>query len=238
MRHSLENRATKISEIGGTKLIGGDLPAEPHASVSPFTFSGSEGNIQHLGNFLEGEPDKIAQLNDLGLPRIVERKAIQCFTDGQRFLLGSGRHGNFQIFNRDMFGAAPAFAAAFTAGAVNQHAPHRFGGSGKEMASVLPNRLSIRAEAEPGFVCEGGGLKSLARRLRGHFVRGNLLQLFINQRDEFVRGCCVPLLHAMEDVGEIANGLILTSAAQKVELASGKGVRLPGCFGVPFSSPI
>ena len=82
----------------------------------------------------------------------------------------------------------PRFRAVSPPGALHQDPAHGFGRRGKEMGAILPRRLAIGPEPQPGLVDQRGGLQGLAGRLLGHLVRGESAQLFVNQRQQFFRG--------------------------------------------------
>ena len=56
------------------------------------------------------------------------------------------------------------------------------------MGAILPRRLAIGPEPQPGLMDQRCGLQSLAGRLLGHLVRGELAQLLVNQRQQFFSG--------------------------------------------------
>ena len=64
------------------------------------------------------------------------------------------------------------------------NAANGFGGCGQKMVAVLPLRLGIRAQPQPGLMHQGGGLQRLAGRFMRHLRGGKPAQFIINQRQK------------------------------------------------------
>lgn len=130
---------------------------------------------------------------------------IQSFVQSEQLLVvhGGGKVESIQI---DAFLSAAVPQVVFASGMINEDAAHGFGGGGKEVRAILPRGLVVPAESQPGFVNQGGGLQGLAGRFTRHFLRGELAQFLIDQRQELVGGVGIALIHAPEDDGEFAHG--------------------------------
>src|SRR5438552_3147486 len=73
------------------------------------------------------------------------------------------------------------------------------------MIAAVPILCRRTHQPEPGFVNQRGGLKGVTRCLLGHFRRRQSAQFFIDQRQQFIGGLAIALLHAFENLGEIAH---------------------------------
>jgi hypothetical protein len=73
------------------------------------------------------------------------------------------------------------------------------------MGAILPRGLFVPAEAQPGLMHQGGGLKRLAGWFARHLPRGNPAQLVVHQRQKLVSRLRVPSLHLLEDKREITH---------------------------------
>jgi hypothetical protein len=91
-------------------------------------------------------------------------------------------------------------------GALDQDAAHGFRGGHEEVVAAVPVLVRIAHQAEPGFVDQRCGLERVPGRFLGHLVSGQLTQLFINQRQQFLGGAAVALPDAFEDPRDVAHG--------------------------------
>ncbi len=143
---------------------------------------------EQCGGLFKGATGEEAELHDLGLLWMLDferlQRLIQCQQIDGRFGCKLGQVPKF-----DPFASAAAFPGLVASGIVDQNPPHCFGGRGKKVAAVLPmlNLVDID-EPEIGLVDQGRGLKGLPRLLVSQPLRSQLAQLFIDQRQELVRG--------------------------------------------------
>jgi hypothetical protein len=110
-------------------------------------------------------------------------ESLQGFVDRQQFVF-LHRRSDFDFIHIESLLAATVPDRLLAPGAVDENAPHGFGGSAKEVGPVLPGLLLVPAETQPGFVNEGGGLEGLRARFLGHFARGEPAQFVIHQRKQ------------------------------------------------------
>src|SRR5208283_2085372 len=97
--------------------------------------------------------------------------------------------------------AVPLGAPA--AGAVDQDAPHGLGRGGKKVRAVLPGRLLVAAQAQPGLVHERRRLKRVPVGFAGHLRIGELAQLIIDKRQQLLGGLRITLPCAVQDDGDL-----------------------------------
>ena len=60
-------------------------------------------------------------------------------------------------------------------------------------------------------------MERLSRRFVGHLVRGQLAQLFVNQRKQFLGGRSFALLDAIQDAGDFAHRRLFTKIRERKE---------------------
>src|SRR5262249_22556705 len=65
---------------------------------------------------------------------------------------------------------------------------------------------------EPGFMDQRRSLQGLAGRLLGHFVRGQLSQFVINQRQQFIGSFGVALQNCIKNARDIAHALTVATS--------------------------
>ena len=122
---------------------------EPGAGVPPGPVGGGQGDAQALGRLLQGQAAEEAQLDELGLERVVERELLQGLVQGQELLRGpAGAEGvEVRVFAPP---AAAVLLAPLAAGVLDQDAAHRLGGGGEEVAAAVPAPGSPRRRRAGG----------------------------------------------------------------------------------------
>ena len=73
---------------------------------------------------------------------------------------------------------------------LDQNAAHRFSGGGEEMAAAVPRLIGAGGaeQTQIGFVHQRRGLQRLAGFFLREFLRSEVAQLVVDQRQEFGRG--------------------------------------------------
>jgi hypothetical protein len=105
-----------------------------------------------------------------------------------------------------LFGASAAFCGDTTSSAIDQNAAHRFGGSAKEVATILKLHLAVTSgEAQPRFMDKSSWLQSVSTHFSGHLVSGKSSQLGVNQRKQFSSRLRVTLFGTLENEGDVAH---------------------------------
>jgi Transposase DDE domain len=148
-----------------------------------------------------------ANIQDRDGAKLVLAKARGSFP-GLRLIWADGgfRDGQVDVVEAEAPPAAAPFEAALVAGAVDEDAAHGLGGGREEMPAGLPALAILSAhQAEIGFVDQGRGLKCLTALLLGQFLRCQLAQLAVNERQELLGGLGIALLDRGQDGGNIAH---------------------------------
>lgn len=146
---------------------------KPGLGVGPPALRGRLGDVEDLGSLFGGEPDEVTQLDQFGLGRVDGRELLEGFVEGEELVLSAGG-GDVDVIHLDPLGSPTMALGTLASGPVHEDAPHGLGGSGEEMGAVLPVWLCIGAEAEPGFVDQGGGLEGVSGGFAGHLLGRNL----------------------------------------------------------------
>lgn len=162
------------------------------------------GNTKHLRHLFVRESGEKTQLHHLCLSGIMFGQSIQSLMQGKQLPVVHTR-GEIEAVEIHALRSAAMPQIIFASCVVDQDAAHRLSGGGKKMSPVLPLRLLIATQAQPSFVNESGGLQGLAGILTGHFLRGELAQFLIDQRQEFVRRLRIALIQALKDDSEFAH---------------------------------
>ena len=109
------------------------------------------------------------------------------------------------------------FGGLLPAGGINENVVHRLNGRSRGNEPALLCCLAIAAQPKPGFMDQRGGLKCLSGSFVSHFGCGQPAQFFINQREQFLGGHRVAMLHALEDACDVAHAAMVLKGTQDVE---------------------
>jgi hypothetical protein len=77
------------------------------------------------------------------------------------------------------------------AGVVNENRPHGLPGHAKEMSSALPLDAFLAYHPKVGLVHQRSHLQGMPGMLSAHEPRGLLMQVAVNEREQFIE--CPPL---------------------------------------------
>jgi hypothetical protein len=91
-------------------------------------------------------------------------------------------------------------------------------------AAAPPLRLAAADEPEVRLVDERGGLEGLAGSLLGHPRGGELAQLVVDEREQFLRGAGVALVDGVQDPRDVGHDGKHTRAAVGPRPETGLGV--------------
>jgi hypothetical protein len=95
-------------------------------------------------------------------------------------------------------------AGEFAAGVVDEEMAHGLGGGGKKVGAIFERRVVPADETKPDFMHQGGGLEGVTGRVVRHFIRRQLAQFCIDQRQQFIGGPGVTALDGFQNAGNIA----------------------------------
>src|SRR5437867_2984047 len=109
---------------------------QPGTSVSPIAMRCWDGDAEQLGGFFKGGSDKVTQLDQLRLARIVGRQAIERFMDREQFFVVAGRKGDLNLRHVEVLGATTSLLALFATGALDHDAPHGFSRGAEKMSAI------------------------------------------------------------------------------------------------------
>jgi hypothetical protein len=98
------------------------------------------------------------------------------------------------------FGSAPRFAV------VDQNASHLPRSNGKEVGTVGPRHLHI-CQQQKGLVHQRGGLQRVASPFAAHGGMRQPLQLFVDQRRQFIQGPLVTGAPGAQQPGDLGGWL-------------------------------
>src|SRR5262249_43518817 len=137
--------------------------------------------------------------------RLDGRQPGQRLVQGEQVVGALGR-GDGQAVEVEPLEPAAALGAAAGAGAFDEDAAHGLGGRGEEVASAVPGAARVRVDQpQVRLVNQGGRLQRLAGRFVGEFVRGELTQRVVDQRQQLLRGGRVALLDGGQDARDVTH---------------------------------
>src|SRR6516225_6827505 len=117
-----------------------EFAAEPRPGVDPQPVGAAGTHPQGRGRLVPRQPREVAQLDELGLERVLFRQAVQCRVEGEQVHVRLRRDQGFRV----QVATLPAAAVSvrlLAAGVVNEDAPHRLGSGREEMTAVVPARF-------------------------------------------------------------------------------------------------
>jgi hypothetical protein len=176
---------------------------EPGPRVSPVAVCCCGGNAKHLRRLGDGQPNKVAQFDQLRLDWIDLLKALQGLVQGQQ-IQGGVRSRDLDLFQRLAFPGPAAPLAMFVACLIDEDAAHSLGGSGEEVAPAVPvlGLVAIN-QTQVGLMDQGRGLKCLSWLLLCEFLRREPTQLLVDQGQQLLGGRRVALLDGRQDARDL-----------------------------------
>ena len=175
------------------------------ADAGPGPLAGGRLAREERGAFGSGQPQGCGEQSFLGVGfsrhARVSGQSLQRLMNGEQAIVCVG--GDVHCAGSDALEVAAMPRGLLASRTVDQDAAHRFGRGAKEVGPILPGRLIRAAKPQPGLVHQGGGLQRLARRFAGHFLRRELVQLFIDKTLQFARGGGVAELDGVEQSRQV-----------------------------------
>ena len=153
-------------------IVPGQLGVEPYPGVGPVALGRNSGDPQHTGGFFDREPGEVAELDKLGLDRVLGREPLEGLVDGEDdislvAIVLTVR--DLDVVERYPMPASSILTGTPPTGMFDQDPPHSLRHGGEEMGWAVPvlglHRLH---EAEIGLIDQGRGLEGLPRLLPGH----------------------------------------------------------------------
>ena len=144
------------------------------------------------------KPGEDAELDELGLDRVLGGELLEGLVEGQQVVVGLGRGG---LGGVEVYPAAVAAALEPVSppGVLDQDPPHGLGRRGEEVAASVPGPVGIDADQpQVRLVHQRRGLERLPGRLPRHPLRGQPPQLVVDQgqqlasRSSALRGRVIP----------------------------------------------
>ena len=97
----------------------GDFVIQPRPGMSPVVPRRPRGNVQQIGGFIDGQSDKVPQLDQLGFDWVLGSELIERFIHGQKLII-SARRGDVDVLKVNPFLAATMTHGEFSASPVNE----------------------------------------------------------------------------------------------------------------------
>ena len=104
--------------------------------------------------------------------------------------------------------------AQFAPGTFDQQMPHGLRRGGEEMAAARILAVRTINEPEPGLVNKSSRLKCVPLGLLGHLGGGEFPELFVHQRQEFLRSFGIALLDGIQQSGHVAHSSFVTAGGK------------------------
>jgi hypothetical protein len=199
----------------------GQVGIEPGAGERPPALCGGDGAAERGSGFRVAHAGKEAQLDQLGLGRLLGGEGIQGIVEIQQFIRGG-------IDLLDIDEGNPATTASVTAGrlaagVVDQDEAHGFGGSGEEVATA--RELTIADQTQVRLMDQGCGVEGLAGLLLGQLLCRLLAQLVVDQRQQLLGGVRVTLLDGIQHPGDPVHHLSTPSRTGRPRRRSASALR-------------
>src|SRR5262249_25131483 len=122
----------------------------------------------------------------------------QRFVYGQHFIC---RNGQFERGLVEFFALEPSssFQSLFPPCVIDQYSAHRFGGSSKELCSVLPFGSARSNQPQPDLMDQSRWLQGMIGGFTSHLATRQGAQFFVQLQDQFVLGLAAGLLQRIEE---------------------------------------
>jgi len=187
-------------------LPGGlvDFAVQPRPRVSPMIFGRAGGDAECFRRLLDRHADEVAQFHQFRFLFVFNREFVERVVDGQELII-FGWRCQFNLRQVHALLVAAMAEGAPLPGAINQDAPHRFGGGAEKVRPAIPLLILVASESKPGFVYERGGLQCVPRSFICHPGRGEFTQFIVNKRQQFFRGLRIAMMGGLEDAGDVAH---------------------------------
>ena len=206
MRKTGPDYARKSSRRGRIGVFALDFAVQPGPRERPEAIRRPRRDAECLAGVRQRQAREIPQLDELRGGRIGLGQPRQGLIQGDQ-ILARLDGGQVQVGHIVPDQPAAMFVRRLPTRLVNQDAPHRLGRRRKKMPAVVPLRAAVVADqAQIGFVDERRRLQGLAGLLLGQFLRCELPQLLLDQRQELLRRLRFAAADGIQKLRDLVHG--------------------------------
>jgi len=161
------------------------LVFDPGFRKPEFAVDGGCGNPGHSGYFFVCHAAKVVEFDYLALAGIQFREALKRAIEIENVDGGSTRRG-VSFIERNFFKLPASFVAIFGPGMIDKNVAHCACGHRKEMRPIIPGNVHLN-ELQIRLMDKSRVLERMTFALVLHFAPRQLVQLAVNERQQFVQ---------------------------------------------------
>lgn len=158
-----------------------------------------------MGDFVDREPAKRAQLDDLGQVRIDRFQSKQRGVQRENGYYARRRYIAYLV-DRHACNAMPPLVRAVTPRMIHEDSPHDLRGHAEKVGAVLPVDLALIDEAQVDLMHQRRRLQSMAGALVAKLACGNTPQLGVDQRKQLIERIWIAATPVAEKRSDVAGG--------------------------------
>src|SRR5271166_1190147 len=120
------------------RIVPGQLNIEPYPGIGPVAFGRNSGDPQHTGGFFDREPGEVAELDKLGLYRVLGCEPLEGLVDGEDDISSVAivlTVRDLDVVERYTMPASSILTGTPPPGMFDQDPPHSLRRGGEEMGS-------------------------------------------------------------------------------------------------------
>src|SRR5262245_27750418 len=204
----------------------GEVLLEPRPSVFPGVIGSARRNAEYFRDLIHRQTPKIAELDELCGLSVALGQTLQGLVQFKQ-ILGAVRFRDGNVLQRHTIDVAASLLALLPPRLLDQNPPHRFGGSGEEVAAGVEgarsqgpgargrvclgwllapgSRALIPYQSQIRLVHQRRGLERLSRLLVRQLRGGQLPQFVIDERQELLGGLRIAGVDLREDACHVAH---------------------------------
>jgi hypothetical protein len=180
------------------------LEVKPGPRLTPVAEDRARGDFQDRGGFFDAQPAKIAQLDDLALPRVEFRQRRERIVERDDF--GRPTLTSPPAWLSETCTAPPPRFSHWRARVIHQHPAHHPRRQRKEMIPVLPVHLLLAGQPQVSLVDQGRGLERMVGAFPLKLMMRRTAQLLINQRQQLIQRCFITLARSDKQLRNLRGG--------------------------------
>jgi hypothetical protein len=184
--------------------LGVQEPIQPEPSRPPLALDRREGDLEVLGDLLEGEPIEEVELHDAGLPRIELLQPVESLIEGIDLGIPFPADPE-RLVERRIRNAAPPFRGPLGFDIIQEDPPHEHLRHGEKLLPVLPLDALLSQELGEELVDQSRRLERL-RRPAPQEAAGDPAEVVEDLLGERLQGGVVAAAPGLEEVGEVGEG--------------------------------